>query len=57
MQNLKGIEITDNCTVKLGQYADDTTIFGMGHDDYVKLRSGIQLFERASGMHRVGKQV
>ena len=51
MHNLKGIEINDNCIVKLGKYADDTTIVGMGHDDYVKLRNGIHLFERASGMN------
>ena len=33
MQGLKGIDIDDTNTAKLGQYADDTTVFGIGHDD------------------------
>ena len=51
MQGLQGINIVGDRKIKLGQYADDTTVFGVGNDDYVKLRRGIALFERASGMN------
>ena len=51
-QSMEGIRIpnTKDKRLTLAQYADDSTAFGSGKEDYDKLRIAIREFESASGM-------
>ena len=49
-QNMKGIQLQEKVNITVGQYADDSTIFGNGRSDYIKLRNAVNQFESASGM-------
>ena len=47
---IQGIELPDNSHFKVGQYADDTTLGGSSHQDYINFKSALTIFQQASGM-------